>query len=61
MTTTTTNRMNILLQKAEARINAKIPQSLYDAVEEKCLKLKVSKSLYLKMALSEKLERDLNQ
>ncbi len=57
---TTTDSMNLLLQKNEERINAKIPKLMHDKVEEECSKLRVSKSLYLKMALQEKLERDLN-
>lgn len=59
MTTTTTNSMNFLLQKNEERINAKIPKLMFDKVEEVCAKQKISKSLYLKMALQEKLERDI--
>jgi hypothetical protein len=61
MTTATTDSMNFLLQKNEERINAKIPKLMFDKVEQQCSKLRISKSLYLKMALQEKLDRDMNK
>lgn len=58
MTTTTAKSTVILTQKNQARINAKIPESLKKAMARACKKLDMNESQLIKLAMIEKLERE---
>lgn len=58
MNTTTANSMNFLIQRNDDKINAAIPKAMRDMIKEEAGRLNVSESMYIKMALQEKLERE---
>ncbi|WP_319228467.1 hypothetical protein [Draconibacterium orientale] len=59
MTATTANSMNFLFQKNDARVNGKVPTAMKDMVVKETARLNISESMYIRMAIQEKLERDL--
>jgi hypothetical protein len=59
MTNTTIKSMNILLEKNENRINAKVPARMKELIEVYAEKLNMSSSQYIKLALNERLEKDI--
>lgn len=58
MTDTTAKRMNLLIQKNEARISVKVPAQMKKEVSKNAAKMKMSDSQYIKLAISERLEKD---
>ncbi len=60
MNTTTTNSMNFLLQRNDDRINAAIPAEMRKLVQEIAQKLNMNESAYIKLALQNQLNKDLN-
>ena len=58
MTDTTAKRMNLLIQKNEARISVKVPNQMKMEVSKNADKMKMSDSQYIKLAISERLEKD---
>jgi len=58
MTDTTVNRMNILIQKGSARINAKVSAELKRLLVEAACKMNMSESQYIKLAIAEKLIKE---
>lgn len=58
MTETTSKRMNLLIQKNEARISVKVPNQMKMEVSKNADKMKMSDSQYIKLAISERLEKD---
>ena len=58
MTATTVNSMNFLVERCDARISAKVPQVMKDIIESEAMRLNVTESNYIKMAIQEKYERD---
>lgn len=59
MTSATSKSMNLLLEKNEDRINAKVPKKMKKMIREISLKLNMSDSQYIKLAISERLEKDI--
>ena len=58
MTDTTVNRMNILIQKGSARINAKVSGELKRLLVEAAGKMNMSESQYINLAIAEKLIKE---
>jgi hypothetical protein len=61
MTTTTTNSMNILLEKPSIMISAKVPGRMKEMMEEAAAKLNMNFSQYMKLAIKERLEKDIKE
>lgn len=61
MTDTTVKRMNLLIQRNEARISIKVPAQMKHDVNENASRMNMSDSQYIKLAISERLEKDLQQ
>ena len=61
MTSATSKSMNLLLEKNEDRINAKVPKKMKKMIREISLKLNMSDSQYIKLAISERLEKDITK
>jgi hypothetical protein len=61
MNTTTTNSMNFLIQRNDDRINAAIPTEMRRLIKEISKKLNMSESSYMKLALQNQLNADINQ
>lgn len=59
MTETTSNSMNFIAQRNEKRINAKIPKRMKELIQEVSTKLNMSESGYIKLAIQERLEKDI--
>lgn len=59
MNSTTSNSMNFLLQKNDDRINAAVPALMRKLVQETAHKLNMNESAYIKRALQNQLESDL--
>lgn len=59
MTNTTTKRTNILIQRNTRMISAKVPEEMKLMIEEFAKKLNVTNSQYVKLAISERFEKDL--
>lgn len=55
---TTVNSMNYLLEKNSAQISVKVPQRMKVQIEKNAKKLKMIPSIYMKLAISERLEKD---
>jgi len=51
--------MNILFEKNEAHVSLKIPQRMDDLIQEANEKARMTRSNYIRVAIKEKLERDL--
>jgi len=60
METTTTNSMNFLMQRNDDRINSAIPTAMRKLIKEVSVKMNMSESSYIKIALQNQLNRDLN-
>jgi len=58
MTTTTPKRMNLLIQRNEARISIKVPGEMKKEVSLNADRMNMSDSQYIKLAISERLEKD---
>jgi hypothetical protein len=52
--------MNFLLQRNDDRINAAIPAEMRKLVQEIAQKLNMNESAYIKLALQNQLNKDLN-
>ena len=61
MNTTTTNSMNFLLQRNDDRIKAAIPAEMRKMVQETAQKLNMNESAYIKLAIQNQLNNDLNK
>jgi len=61
MTATTVKRMNLLIQRNEARISIKVPAQMKLDVNENASRMNMSDSQYIKLAISERLEKDSQQ
>lgn len=61
MTDTTTKSMDILLEKSDSRISIKAPTSLTEETNKAAKKLKMNRSRYIKVAISEKNNSVLNK
>ena len=61
MTSATSKSMNLLLEKNEDRINAKVPKKMKKMIREISIKLNMSDSQYIKLAISERLEKDITK
>jgi uncharacterized protein (DUF1778 family) len=59
MTTATTNSMNILLEKPSTMISAKVPGRMKDMLDEAAASLNMNVSQYIKLAIKERLEKDI--
>ena len=53
--------MNILLEKNETHVTLKIPSRMDVLMKRANEKLRVTKSSYIRVAIKEKLERDLKE
>jgi len=58
MTNTTVKRMNLLIQRNEARISIKVPAQMKLDVNENASRMNMSDSQYIKLAISDRLEKD---
>ena len=61
MNTATTNSMNFLMQRNDDRINAAIPAAMRRLIKEVSLKMNMSESSYIKLALQNQLNKDLEE
>lgn len=61
MTDTTVKRMNLLIQRNEARISIKVPAQMKLDVNENASQMNMSDSQYIKLAISDRLEKDSQQ
>lgn len=61
MTKTTSKRMNLLLEKSESRISAKIPRRMKQLIFGMSKKYNMSESQYIKLAINDRLEKDINE
>jgi len=59
MTTATANSMNILIEKPDTMLSVKVPGRLKAMVEQAAEKINVNTSQYIKLAIAERLEKDL--
>lgn len=59
MTTTTTNSMNILLQKPTTMVSVKVPKVMKDMLEKAAANLNMNVSDYMRLVLNERLEKDI--
>jgi len=58
MTMTTTNSVNLLIQRNEARISIKVPGVMKKKVSQNAERMNMSDSQYIKLAISERLDKD---
>lgn len=49
------------MEKNELRINAKVPKRMKTLLLKCAAKLKINESQYVKLAIAERLEKDLNE
>ena len=61
MNTETANSMNFLMQRNDDKINAAIPKAMRDLIKETSESLNMSESAYIKLALHNQLQKDLNK
>jgi hypothetical protein len=52
--------MNLLLEKSESRISAKIPRRMKQLIASISEGYNMSESQYIKLAINERLEKDVN-
>ena len=60
MTVTTVKSMNLLLEKPEKMISVKIPSRMKVLIEASAASLNMNVSQYIKLAINDRLEKDLN-
>jgi hypothetical protein len=53
--------MNILLEKPSIMISAKVPGRMKEMMEEAAAKLNMNFSQYMKLAIKERLEKDIKE
>jgi hypothetical protein len=61
MNTTTSNSMNLNLQKSDIRITIKVPIDMRDFVKKISDEKKMTVSAYIKYAINNQLQRDLSE
>jgi len=61
MTNTTTNSMNLLLEKPTTMISVKIPGKMKRLIETSAASLNMNISQYIKLAINDRLEKDINK
>jgi hypothetical protein len=61
MTNTTTNSMNLLLEKPTTMISVKIPGRMKELIEATAASLNMNISQYIKLAINDRLEKDIKQ
>ena len=59
MTLTTDKKMFLLMEKNEERINAKVSKRMKELILTCADKLNINESQYVKLAIAERLEKDL--
>ena len=59
MTLTTTKSMNLLLERNDDRISVKVPKRMRNLIRQYAHKLNMSESQYIKLAISERIDKDL--
>lgn len=60
MNNTTANRVNLHLEKSDTMISAKVPGQMRKLIKSMADKLNMSHSQYIKLAINERLEKDLD-
>lgn len=60
MTETTVNSMNLHLQKPTTMISVKVPGKMKTMIEASAASLNMNVSQYIKLAINDRLEKDLN-
>jgi hypothetical protein len=58
MKTTTTNSMNILIERPSLMISAKVPARMKGLIEDAANSINMNSSQYIKLAIAERLEKD---
>jgi hypothetical protein len=58
MTTATANSMNILIERPNLMISAKVPARMKELIESAANSLNMNSSQYIKLAIAERLEKD---
>lgn len=53
--------MNILLEKNDSHINAKIPRRMKELIVQISKHLNINESQYIKLAIKERIEKDLKK
>jgi len=61
MNTETSKSMNLLMQRNDDKINSVIPKAMRDLIKKTSESLNMSESAYIKLALHNQLEKDLNK
>jgi predicted DNA-binding protein len=61
MTDTTVNRMNLLIQRNSKHINAKVPEDMKTLILKFSKKYNMTESQYIKLAISERLDKDMEK
>ena len=59
MTATTNNSMNLLLEKPNTMVSVKIPGKMKRLIEASAASLNMNVSQYIKLAISDRLEKDI--
>lgn len=58
MTIATANSMNILIERPNLMISAKVPARMKELIESAANSLNMNSSQYIKLAIAERLEKD---
>jgi len=61
MTNATTNSMNLLLEKPTTMISVKIPGKMKELIEASASSLNMNISQYIKLAINDRLEKDIKK
>lgn len=61
MTNATTNSMNLLLEKPTTMISVKIPGKMKELIETSAASLNMNISQYIKLAINDRLEKDIKK
>ena len=61
MSNTTVNSMNLHLEKSDTMISAKVPGRMKTLIKSTAERLNMSHSQYIKLAIKERLDKDINE
>lgn len=61
MNNTTSNSMNLHLQKSDIRISVKVPMDMRNLIKKVSEQKKMTDSAYIKYAINNQLQRDLTE
>lgn len=61
MNATTGKKLNLHLEKSDIMLSAKVPTRMKILVKEMAIKLNMSESAYVKLAINDRLEMDMKE